>query len=280
MYTMNKVILNIKTRYDEFGEAEMKIADYITNNYEKVPSLFIGDFADLCDCSVATVTRFSKKLGFSGFPQLKIALAGEKGFHPVGENITKSDTAKEVFDKVCTDIYSSIEKTKNNIDSAALQACCDALIKAEKIYIFGLGNSASVAQDAAHKFFRLGKNASAYTDNHLQSIATTHADEKTVVIGISHSGKSKDIIEALKLSRINGATTVALTNFQKSPIIKVSDLVLATVSEETNYRVLGLSSRIAQLAIIDALYSYLVCHYEKSAEFINATESSLLSKKY
>lgn len=79
---MNKTLLKIKNEYDALGKAEKKIADVLQNNDKSVPSMFIGDFAKLCDCSVATVTRFSKKLGFNGFPQLKIALAREKDFPP------------------------------------------------------------------------------------------------------------------------------------------------------------------------------------------------------
>ena len=277
---MNKTLLKIKNEYDALGKAEKKIADVLLNNDKSVPSMFIGDFAQLCDCSVATVTRFSKKLGFNGFPQLKIALAREKVFPPVGENITAADTAAEVFAKICNDIYGSLERTKKSINADELQKCCEAVISADKIFIFGLGNSASVAQDAAHKLFRLGKDSTAYTDNHMQAIAATHTGKGSLVIGVSHSGKSKDIVEALKLSRENGATTVAITSLGNHPLKKVSDIVLNTVSEETNYRILGLSSRIAQLAIIDAIYSYLVCHLPGAIDSINKTESALCSKKY
>ncbi len=277
---MNKTLLKIKNEYDALGKAEKKIADVLLNNDKSVPSMFIGDFAQLCDCSVATVTRFSKKLGFNGFPQLKIALAREKDFSPVGENITAADTAAEVFAKICNDIYGSLERTKKSINADELQKCCEAVISADKIFIFGLGNSASVAQDAAHKLFRLGKDSTAYTDNHMQAIAATHTGKGSLVIGVSHSGKSKDIVEALKLSRENGATTVAITSLGNHPLKKVSDIVLNTVSEETNYRILGLSSRIAQLAIIDAIYSYLVCHLPGAVDSINKTESALCSKKY
>ncbi len=277
---MNKTLLKIKNEYDALGKAEKKIADVLLNNDKSVPSMFIGDFAQLCDCSVATVTRFSKKLGFNGFPQLKIALAREKDFSPVGENITAADTAAEVFAKICNDIYGSLERTKKSINADELQKCCEAVISADKIFIFGLGNSASVAQDAAHKLFRLGKDSTAYTDNHMQAIIASHLDRQSVAIGISHSGSSKDIVEALKLSRENGATTVAITSLGNHPLKKVSDIVLNTVSEETNYRILGLSSRIAQLAIIDAIYSYLVCHLPGAIDSINKTESALCSKKY
>jgi DNA-binding MurR/RpiR family transcriptional regulator len=172
-----------------------------------------------------------------------------------------------------------LEKTKKSIDPDALESCCNAILKSNNILVCGLGNSASVAIDASHKIFRLGLNAHSYTDNHLQSIAAAHTDENSVVIGISHSGESRDIIEALQIAKQNGATTIAITNFGKSPIDKYSDIILHTVSDETNYRILGLSSRIAQLAIIDTIYSCLVCRLEDSTERIAKTELTLKPKK-
>ena len=162
-----------------------------------------------------------------------------------GENITASDSAFSIFEKVCNDIYCSLEKTKRTIDIVSLQKCCDLILSAEKILIFGLGNSASVAMDACHKLLRLGLNANAYTDNHMQAIAAAHAGRKNIVIGISHSGRSKDIIESMRIAKNNGVTTIALTNQGKSPIDKVSDVVLNTVSDETNYRILGVSFGMA-----------------------------------
>lgn len=133
--------------------------------------------------------------------------------------------------------------------------------------------------DAAHKFFRLGVKAHAYTDNHMQAIAAAHTNEKSVVMGISHSGASKDVVRALQLAKENSAVTIAVTHMGKSPIEKVSDIVLATVSDETNYRILGLNSRITQLTIIDAMYSYLVCHFPHAPENVAITEDSLHDKK-
>lgn len=277
---MNRVLLNVKTHYDEMGKAEKKIADYVLLNPEKIPSLFITDLAALCASSEASVTRFSKRIGFEGFPQFKIALAQEKSFHPVSDGITPNDTPADVLAKVCNDVYSSLEKTRAQIDENALAVCCEKLIDAEKIFIFGLGSSSPVAQDAAHKLFRIGFSAVAYTDNHMQAIAATHADANTVVIGVSHSGRSRDIVESMKLAKDNGATTIAVTNIGKSPLTKTSDVILSTVSDETNYRVLGLSSRIAQLAIMDAIYSYLVLHVPTASEYIQNAENSLGYKKY
>lgn len=276
---MNKTILNIKIHYDSFSKAEKKIADFLMENPAQILPLYITELAEKTGTSEATAVRFARRLGFDGYQQLKIAIAQDSGARPINENITKNDKASDIFPKVCDDIYCSLEKTKRALDGEALEKCCNAILRADSIVVCGLGNSASVATDASHKMFRLGLNAHAYTDNHMQAIAAAHMGKNGVLIGISHSGASKDIIQAMDLARRNGATTVAITNAGKSPIDKVSDFILHTVSDETNYRILGLSSRIAQLAIIDTIYSYLVCRLEDSTERIAQTEIALKPKK-
>lgn len=276
---MGKTIVNIKARYDSFSRAERKVADFLIENPDNILPLYITELADRCGASEATIVRFSKRLGFDGYQQLKIAIAKESHSRPVNENITAKDEPYDVFTKVCEDIYCSLEKTKAALNRPALRDSCSAILSSDNILVLGLGNSASIAIDASHKMFRLGLNAHPYTDNHMQAIATAHTNERSVVIGISHSGASRDIIEAMKIAKSCGATTVAITSDAKSPIEKVSDIVLHTVSDETNYRILGLSSRIAQLAIIDTIYSYLVCKLDSARDRIANTEAALETKK-
>lgn len=277
---MNNTTLNIKILYDKMGTAEKKIADYIMNNPTAIIPLSVSELASQCGCGDATVVRFAKRLGFDGYQSLKISIAQDQNVTNINENITQNDSAYEVFEKVCNDIYCSLEKTKNNINSEMLYNVCTSIMNANKIVVFGLGNSASVALDVTHKLLRLGLNCACYTDNHMQAIASSHLNENDVAIAITHSGSSKDIVQALQTAKESGAVTVAITNIGKSPIVKVSKYVLNTVSDETNYTILGLNSRIAQLAIIDTIYSYLVCHLPNAKEFISKTESALLNKKY
>lgn len=277
---MEKTLLNIKLLYEKMGKAEKKIADFLMDKPSDILPLSITEFAEKCGASEATVVRFSRRLGLDGYQQLKISIAQEKNVHSINENIGVEDSAFEVFSKICDDVYSSLEKTKKAIDKNALEECCNIILNSQNIYIFGLGNSSPVAQDAAHKLLRLGFHAHAYTDNHMQAIAASHLSENDVAIGISHSGSSKDIIQSLQIAKTGGAKTVSITNIGKSPIDKVSDLVLHTVSDETNYSILGRSSRIAQLAIIDTLYSYIVCHLPDSSKRISQTETALQPKKY
>ena len=278
---MDRVSLQIKLMYEKMGKAEKKVADWILENPGKIISLSIVDLAEQCRCSEATIVRFSKKLGMSGYQELKISLASESGDSQVSRHITKADTPFEIYRKVCNDIYISLEKTQGSLSPERLSKAAEKICGAKRIVLFGLGNSASIAIDASHKFMRAGLNAIAYTDNHMQVIAASHLTEQDVAIGISHSGSSKDIVDALRIAKEHGTTTIAITNTGKSPILKQSDIVLSTSSEETKYNILALNSRIAQLAIIDTLYFYIVYSRSDDAlESIKKTEHSLLSKKY
>lgn len=277
---MGNTITNIEVLYDSMGKAEKKIANFLLSNPKNLLALSISELAEKCDCGEATVTRFARRLGFNGYQQLKISVAQDKNIPKIAEKIEFDDSADVIFSKVCEDIFSSLEKTKAGLKKDQLNAFCKCLLTIKNIYIFGLGNSASIAVDAAHKLSRLGLKASACNDNHMQAILASHTDSDCLVLAISHSGSSKDIIQALKLARENGATTACITDRSKSPIFKVCDYILTTVSDETNYRILGLNSRIAQLAIIDTIYSFLACHLKDSQQKINLTEKALQDKKY
>lgn len=279
---MESVIHKIRNLYSFMGPAEKKIADYILADTQGIVNCSVTELAEKCSCGDATVVRFSRRIGFDGFQALKIGIAGEVGStSSVGSEITKDDSCFDIFKKRMSDIALSLQSTEGVLNEQSLEKAAKTIMNARRIAVFGLGNSAAIAMDAAHKFLRLGLDAQSCTDNHMQAIIASHLDRQSVAIGISHSGSSKDIVEALKLSKIGGATTISVTNFTPSPIIEASDITLFTQSEETKHSMLGMSSRIAQLTIFDAIYTYIVVHSDKAAvQAIYNTEIALQHKKY
>lgn len=279
---MESIIHKIRSLYSSMGPAEKKIADYILADTQEIVSCSVTELAERCGCGDATVVRFSRRLDFEGFQSLKIGIAGEIGStSSVGTEITKNDTCFEIYKKRINDISLSLQSTESILDPATLERAAQLIMKSRRVAVFGLGNSAAIAMDAAHKFLRLGLDAQSCTDNHMQAIIASHLDRQSVAIGISHSGSSKDIVDALRLSKIGGATTLCVTNFGSSPIVEASDIALFTKSEETKHSILGLSSRIAQLTIFDAIYTYIVIHSDKAAvQAIYNTEIALQNKKY
>ncbi len=279
---METVYNKMHSLYGEMGKAEKRLADFILADPQNVIGMSISDMANNCRCGVSTVVRFSRRLGFNGYQGLKVRLAAELGsVSTVNNKILPDDSCIDIFNKLIDDIYLSLKNTSAILDKEKLEECAKMLTDKKRIVIFGLGNSASIALDFAHKLLRVGLNAQACSDNHIQAIIASHLDRESVAIGISHSGSSKDIVEALELAKIGGAKTVAITNYGNSPIVEKSDIALFTSANETKHSILALNSRIAQLAIIDAVYSYIVIHSNKSSlQAIYNTEYSLQKKKY
>lgn len=279
---MESVMHKIRSCYEDMGRSEKRIADYMLNNTQKLISLSISELAQSCGSGDATVVRFARRLGFSGYQELKLSLAAEiNSTSAIDNTILKSDSCYEIFIKRINHISSSLKNTESVLDNTQLENAANSIMGARRVVIFGLGNSAAVAMDAAHKFLRLGIDAQAVCDNHMQAIVASHLDSDTVAIGISHSGSSKDIVEAMQLAKNKKAKTVCITNYGNSPILQYSDIRLFTQSEETKRSILAMSSKIAQLAILDAIYTYIVINKDQqSLDAIYNTESALKNKKY
>lgn len=277
---MKQTILKIKMLYPKMGKAEKKIAEWIIENPNGLIPLSITELAEKCGCGEATIVRFAKRLDFGGYQELKISIAREEGTSELTNGITATDSCCEIFEKVSNDIYCSLELTKGSLNQANFDLAANIILNADQIAIYGLGNSSAVALDFQHKLLRVGCRAAAFSDNHMQVISASHLTDRDVAVGISHSGSSKDIVDALKIARERGAKTISITNKGKSPIVKVSDIALFTVSNETQYSILGLNSRISQLAIISSIYYYIVNHKDISAEAVKMTEKALQNKKF
>lgn len=278
---MKSIFLNMRTKYDEMGPGERRIADLLIADPSSILPLSISEFSKMVDCGNATLVRFSKRLGLNGYKELKLAVAQEMAtLSKPEEEIAPEDTCYSMFTKRLYYIMDTLQKTRFSLKPEAINLAAKKIMEAKQIILFGLGNSAAIAHDAQHKFLRLGLNASSYSDNHMQTIVASHLTSDCVAIGISHSGRSIDVIDALKLARINGATTICITNSGSSPITEVSDICLFTESGETQYSILAMSSRIAQLAIFDAIYTYIVANSDKTAaKAIRNTEAALKDKK-
>ncbi len=279
---MESILHKIRTLYNDMGRSEKRIADYILNNPQKIVGISISELAQSCGSGDATVVRFARRLGFLGYQGLKLGIASEiNSSSAIDSTIRKTDSCYEIFQKRINDIAVSLKNTESVLKNTELELAATAVMNAKRIVVFGLGNSASVAMDASHKFSRLGLDSQSCCDNHMQAIIASHLDEGSVAIGISHSGSSKDVVEAMEISKNRGAKTICITNYGNSPILAVSDIHLYTQSEETKRSILAMSSKIAQLAILDAIYTYIVVNSgEKTANNIYNTESALKTKKY
>lgn len=281
--TTHKYVLNrIRGSMTHFSEKEKQIATYILRNPQLIIHTTINQVADDLGIAEATVFRFCRRLGFKGYQALKIALAAEvvAPIEDIHEEISEDDSAIEITEKVFQSNIQAIERSKEIQNGEIIDQVVEQLVKANGVYFYGNGGSGIVAQDAQHKFLRLGVNAHAYCDTHLQLMATSQLTENNIAFFISHTGANIDILDVVELARERGVFTVAITNFAKSPLSEAVDLSLYTVSEETEYRTEALASRIAELSIIDALYvNYHIKTSADSTAAVNRMRQAISKKR-
>ncbi len=268
----------IRSYYARLSEKEKKVADYILDNPEKIIHNTINEVAEDLKIADATVFRFCKRIGFKGYQAMKIALASEiiEPIRQIHEEISENDNEKTVADKIFQSNIRTLENTLQILDGASIKKAVELLMQANRVEFYGTGGSNVVAMDAFHKFVRTGIKAFAFIDSHFQLMSASQLGDKDVAVVISHSGTNKDTFNILKTAKKNGAKTIGITGYPKSPIGQLSDVALFTSSEETEYRSEALSSRIAQLSLIDALYvNIMVLNKEKAKHSLEKVREAI-----
>lgn len=245
-----------------FTPALRRIAAAIRDNPGIVLQNTISQLAAACGTSVASVVRFCRAVGVSGYAELRMSLATELGKEAaqfgagltLGAEIARTDTLEEMAAKVASLEMLAIEETVSSLDFAVLDRVVVALDGAERILLFGIGASHFVAQDLHHKLFRVGRNAFLLADAHEAWSAALLSPANTVAIGFSHSGTTADTVRFIALARENGAMTVAVTGAPDSLLAQAADQRLIAHARESSLRAGAMVSRIAQLALVDCLF--------------------------
>lgn len=268
IFMSQNCIGKIRSYYARLSEKEKKIADYILSNPDKIIHSTINELAEDLNVADATVFRFCKRIGFKGYQAMKIALASEiiTPIQQIHEEINEHDDEKMISEKIFKSNIRTLENTLQILDRSSIKKAVDMLLQANRVEFYGTGGSAVIAMDAFHKFVRTGIKAFAFIDSHFQLMSASQLTEKDVAVAISHSGTNKDTLDILKTAKKNGAKTIAITGYPKSPIAQNADVCLYTSSEETEFRSEALSSRIGQLSLIDALYVNMMVLNKESAQ--------------
>ena len=266
METMNGTA-RIRGAYSTLSKKEQRIADYILKQPEQIIHHTINQVADDLEVAESTVFRFCQRVGFKGYQALKIALASDvvAPLQDIHEDITETDTALEIAEKIFSTNGKTIESTRQILDGASLEKTVELFLGARRIEFFGSGGSAVVALDAYHKFVRSGLQVSAMLESHMQLMSASQLTAEDVAVVISHSGASKETLDIAKLLKEKGVPTIAITNYAKSPLSKIADVSLFTVSQETAFRSEALASRIAELSLIDALFTAVMMRRGEAA---------------
>lgn len=242
--------------------AEQRVAELLLRDPRSFASLPVGELARRAEVSKPTVVRFCRSVGYDGLVDFKLKLAGtvNEGVPFVHRAVDEDDRAAELIIKVVDNAVSALMKYRNAAAPAAYERAIEALAGAARrqcrLEFYGMGNSGIVAQDAQHKFFRLGVNATAPGDSHVQVMSATMLRPGDCVVAFSNSGRSRDLIEGVELALRKGATLIAITA-SGSPLATLAQshgqILLAADHPEDYDRYSPMVSRLLHLTIVDIL---------------------------
>ena len=280
---LTAILTRITSVRDSLGNTAQRIADFIVANPDQVIYMSVSEVAERSEASEGSVVGFCKLIGANGFQALKIALAQElvRPVHMIHEDLEPEDDAATVARKIFQSNVQTLHDTASALDPAKLKHAVRILKKAKRIEIYGIGSAAPVAQDAHYRMLRIGMNVKAETDSHVQAISASLTGPGVAVLTISHSGSTHETVTATRLAKESGAQTICITNFGKSPILAYSDVTLVTMARETRFRTEAMTSRLAQLAIIDVLIACLaLTDYDRAVDTVRRTSDILSLKRY
>jgi len=262
----------IEERYSSLRKSEKVVADYLQRNSHQRLDVSITEFAKLLNVSEATVSRFCRTLGYQGFQDLKLSLATDltivEEFQNIPVDIVETDAPAMVGKKLSDTLSNAIVETQRSLDMDQLNAAVNEVAKAKWVELYGVGGAYAVAIEANHLFLKAGINCVAYSDGYMQTVTASMLGEDCVAIGVSHTGLSLDVVNALKVASDNGAVTVCITSNRESPLARVSQICLRTPPRSKDIPLYGdfMEARVSQLYIIDLLYLGIIFKLGESSK--------------
>lgn len=237
-----------------FSKSERKVAEVILANPQTAIHSSIATLAKMSGVSEPTVNRFCRRLDTKGYPDFKLHLAQSlaNGTPYVNRHVEENDGPEEYTHKIFESTMAALEVARQSVDIATINRAVDLLTQAQKISFFGLGASASVAHDALNKFFRFNVPVIYFEDIIMQRMSCMNSGEGDVVVLISHTGRTKSLVEIAQIARGNDATVMGITS-KDSPLAQECNLVLSLEVPEDTDMYMPMASRIAQLILIDIL---------------------------
>lgn len=272
---MSALLSLLREQIEHFSPQEKRLAESILEDPEQVQRMGITELAAACGTSPATVTRFCKSLRFKGFPDFKMRLIGELSRTADAgtyQDIVAGRPLKEIVRAIEANHLTSITDTTRLLEPEVLERAISALRSARRIDLYGMGTSSIVAQDFYQKLIRLGKSCTAFADSHMQITSASTLNEGDVALAISYSGETPETIAALQCAKDVGALTLSLTRYGTSPLPALADIPLYTSSLEEGVRRGPMASRIAQLHVIDILFTGMIS--EGFEEYVPMLEQS------
>jgi DNA-binding MurR/RpiR family transcriptional regulator len=277
------LLLKIRSVLDSLTKAERRVADAVLTNPEAAIFDSVTDLAEKAGVGETTVLRFCRTLGCRGYQEFKLLLARQEvtPSRNLAENVEESDDPATILRKVAETNARAVSQTTALLDPNVITRTVDALLAARRVQIYGVGSSGITAQDAMYRFRRIGVPAEAIPDPHFAAMAAALLGRGDVAIGISHSGSTKDTVDALRQARQAGATTICLTAHGRSPITAVADIVLLTAPREAPLQGSSFAAKIAQIHALDLVYVSMVLRDENRAlRLTEKTAQAVVNRLY
>ncbi len=248
------MLTKIKNERNEMTRAENLVGDFVLENPHLVVNSYLAALAKQIGVSEPTVIRFCRRLGCSGFQDFKLRLAQSNVLDrsELFYSVTSNDAVEVLSAKIIDGATGSLNQLRNDLEYKSVGLAITALAEAEHIEFYGLGGSGIVAQDAQQKFLRLGKHVVAYVDPHLHVVAAGLLTENDVVVAISHTGCSRDLLISVEFARKAGATIITLTQ-SRSPLSLLADINISIDIDKHTDHYAPIRSRLSQLALLDIL---------------------------
>lgn len=247
----------LATRGGSLRSSELKVAQFVTAHPEEVARLSISELARRSDTSEATVNRLSRSLGYEGYGDLKLDLhrgVVSGAIKNIPSDITAGDDLGIVAGKLSQSLERALNGTLRTISIAEVGRAVESIVQADHIYFYGIGGSGHVCEIAHHLFLKAGILNTAYGDGYMQAVSSALVTTRDLVIGISHSGATRDVISAVATAHERGATTIAITGNPDANILEHADIRLVTTSQEEPIYGDFMEAKLCQLFVIDLLY--------------------------
>ncbi len=268
---MSLTLTRLNDALGSLAAAEERVARHILDHPEEVAEGNVNSVAEAASASEATVVRVCKKVGFDGFRDFKVQLIRDLALPlaPDQQFVEASDSARMVAAKVFSAAEISLQQTLQLMEMPKLLAAAKRLAVADEVITFGVGTSAYVALDAMRRLMRIGIRSHAETSGADQAVRAALLGEKSAIIAVSLSGRSREPLRAIEAARDRGATIIAVTAAPLSPLAQCADYVFPIAAQETAFNTEAMASRLAGLAILDALLILVAMQNE------NRTNTSL-----
>ncbi len=246
----------IKEAYISLNNGQQSIADYFLQADLDGIVLSIDEIAGRVGTSVASISRFCKKLGYESFGQFKIALSQDKSYEPdlVLPIFKPTDDEEVIIHKSFTEAVTNLQDTEAKADFQVIKKVVSLLRKCDQVYFFGLGGSGGIGKLGELLLSHIGFRTKTVTDTYEMAVVSGHTGSKDMIFGISHTGRNRAVVDALKTARERGAATVALTNYGMSSLAKAAEYVLETVCYEGRVHFAQSNSMVAQITLLNAIY--------------------------